>query len=82
VGAGAPIDAACTGRGNAGGTPAGVRVRAKTGTLLDNVSALSGWVWLGRSHRWATFSILSRGFLKPQTARLEDSIVRTVAAWA
>jgi D-alanyl-D-alanine carboxypeptidase len=70
------------GEGTLAGRLAGVRVRAKTGTLLDRVSALSGWVWLHRSHRWATFSILSRGLLKPQAVRIEDAIVRTVATWA
>ncbi len=70
------------GEGTLAGRLAGVRVRAKTGTLLGRVSALSGWVWLQRTHRWATFSILSRGLPKAQAVRLEDSIVRTVAAWA
>jgi D-alanyl-D-alanine carboxypeptidase len=70
------------GEGTLAGRLAGLRVRAKTGTLLDRVSALSGWVWLRRSHRWATFSILSCGLSKPQAVRMEDAIVRTVATWA
>ena len=34
----------------------GVRLRAKTGTL-DNVSALSGWVWNDATDGWIEFSI-------------------------
>ncbi len=56
----------------------GVRVRAKTGTLVD-VSALSGWVWLARSERWAEFSILSGGMPKSQAAEIEDRIVRILS---
>jgi D-alanyl-D-alanine carboxypeptidase/D-alanyl-D-alanine-endopeptidase (penicillin-binding protein 4) len=55
----------------------GIPVRAKTGTLL-NISALSGWVWLGRRDTWAAFSILSRGMPKATAARLEDRVVRIV----
>lgn len=57
---------------------AGVRVRAKTGTL-EEVSTLSGWVWLRRSEAWAEFSIMSRGMSKPVAAQLEDRIVAIVA---
>ena len=56
----------------------GVRVRAKTGTLLG-VSALSGWVWRRRARTWATFSILSRGLDKDTASSIEDRIVRVVA---
>jgi serine-type D-Ala-D-Ala carboxypeptidase/endopeptidase (penicillin-binding protein 4) len=56
----------------------GVRVRAKTGTLTD-VSALSGWVWMRRDHRWAQFSILDAGMSKTPASRIEDGIVRAVA---
>jgi serine-type D-Ala-D-Ala carboxypeptidase/endopeptidase (penicillin-binding protein 4) len=54
-----------------------VRVRAKTGTL-DGISALSGWVWMKRSRRWAKFSILDHGMSKDRAASVEDSIVRTI----
>jgi len=57
----------------------GLRVRAKTGTLLEQVSALSGWVWLQRPRRWAEFSILSRGLAKSQAVVLEDELVSTIA---
>jgi D-alanyl-D-alanine carboxypeptidase/D-alanyl-D-alanine-endopeptidase (penicillin-binding protein 4) len=66
------------GEGTLAGRLAGLRVRAKTGTLLQQVSALSGWVWLQRSRRWATFSILSRGLAKPQAVALEDALVSIV----
>jgi D-alanyl-D-alanine carboxypeptidase len=55
----------------------GVRVRAKTGTLI-NVSALSGWVYLKREDEWASFSILSRGMPKYRAAATEDKIVRVL----
>jgi D-alanyl-D-alanine carboxypeptidase/D-alanyl-D-alanine-endopeptidase (penicillin-binding protein 4) len=56
---------------------AGVRVRAKTGTL-DRVSALSGWVWLRKLDTWAEFSILSRGLDKSAAVDIENEIVRTI----
>jgi D-alanyl-D-alanine carboxypeptidase/D-alanyl-D-alanine-endopeptidase (penicillin-binding protein 4) len=55
-----------------------VRFRAKTGTL-DAVSALSGWVWLQREHRWAEFSILSSGMPKSTSVQIEDRIVRVLS---
>jgi serine-type D-Ala-D-Ala carboxypeptidase/endopeptidase (penicillin-binding protein 4) len=55
----------------------GVRVRAKTGTLI-NVSALSGWIYLEREGQWASFSILSRGLPKYRAAATEDKIVRII----
>lgn len=58
-----------------------VRLRAKTGTL-ENVSTLSGWVWLERARRWAAFSIMSRGMTKSTAADLEDRIVRILASSA
>lgn len=57
---------------------AGVKLRAKTGTL-DGVSALSGWVWLERTQAWAEFSILSSGMPKSRAAAIEDRIVRIVS---
>ncbi len=62
------------GEGTLKGRLKGVRVRAKTGTLND-VSALSGWVWLRRSRTWGEFSILSRGMSKGKAVALEDRIV-------
>ena len=56
----------------------GVKVRAKTGTLED-VSALSGWVWMERTGSWGEFSILSGGMSKSQAVEIEDAIVRTLA---
>ncbi len=56
---------------------AGVRLRAKTGTL-DGISALSGWVWLRRRNGWAGFSILSRGLTKTRAMAIEGDIVRTI----
>lgn len=71
-----------SGAGTLAGRLIGLRVRAKTGTLLRQVSALSGWVWLQRTRRWAEFSILSRGLSKPQAVRLEDTIVSIIAKHA
>lgn len=59
----------------------GIRVRAKTGTL-NAVSALSGWVWVEREHRWAAFSVLSGGMSKDASVRIEDAIVRILNARA
>ena len=56
-----------------------VRVRAKTGTLIE-ISALSGWVWLQREHAWATFSILSKGITKTEAIHMKNAIVRVVNA--
>jgi serine-type D-Ala-D-Ala carboxypeptidase/endopeptidase (penicillin-binding protein 4) len=67
------------GQGTLAGRLPGLRVRAKTGTLLKQVSALSGWVWLQRSSRWGEFSILSRGLSKPQAIAVEDQIVSIIA---
>jgi D-alanyl-D-alanine carboxypeptidase len=54
-----------------------VRVRAKTGTLVD-ISALAGWVWSTKANEWAEFAIISRGLEKYQAVPLEDKIVRTI----
>lgn len=56
----------------------GVKVRAKTGTLIA-ISALSGWVWLEREGTWAEFSIMSRGMSKSAAIAIEDRIVRIAA---
>jgi D-alanyl-D-alanine carboxypeptidase/D-alanyl-D-alanine-endopeptidase (penicillin-binding protein 4) len=68
------------GIGTLAGRLTGVDVRAKTGTLLGGVSALSGWVRLRAAHpRWAAFSILSAGMSKDAAVALEDAVVRFLA---
>ena len=67
------------GEGTLDGRLVSVRVRAKTGTLLQQVSALSGWVWLEQPRRWAEFSILSRGLSKHQAVVVEDAIVSIIS---
>jgi D-alanyl-D-alanine carboxypeptidase len=59
----------------------GVKIRAKTGTLID-VSALSGWVWSDRADGWVTFSILSSGMNASAAKDLEDKVVGVVATRA
>ena len=66
------------GQGTLKGRLKDVRVRAKTGTL-EEVSALSGWVWLEQTETWGQFSILSRGMSKSEASTIEDRIVRIVA---
>ena len=66
------------GQGTLKGRLNDVRVRAKTGTL-EEVSALSGWVWLEQTETWGQFSILSQGMSKSQASAIEDRIVRIVA---
>jgi D-alanyl-D-alanine carboxypeptidase/D-alanyl-D-alanine-endopeptidase (penicillin-binding protein 4) len=56
----------------------GVKVRAKTGSLIE-ISSLSGWVWLAQEGGWAEFSIMSRGMSKSTAAAIEDRIVRILA---
>jgi D-alanyl-D-alanine carboxypeptidase/D-alanyl-D-alanine-endopeptidase (penicillin-binding protein 4) len=58
-----------------------VRLRAKTGTL-DDVSALSGWVWLETTGEWAEFSILSSGYSEGAAKEIEEAIVRVISAEA
>lgn len=69
---------AAPGEGTLKGRLKDVRVRAKTGTLED-VSALSGWVWLRRPQLWGEFSILSRGTTKAKAIALEDRIVEILS---
>jgi serine-type D-Ala-D-Ala carboxypeptidase/endopeptidase (penicillin-binding protein 4) len=66
------------GQGTLEGRLVGVKVRAKTGTLID-ISALSGWVWLEQEGAWGEFSIMSRGMSKSRAVAIEDRIVRIVA---
>lgn len=56
----------------------GFRIRAKTGTL-DNVSALSGWVWNGPTDGWITFSMLTSGMDEYTAKDLEDRIAQVLA---
>jgi D-alanyl-D-alanine carboxypeptidase/D-alanyl-D-alanine-endopeptidase (penicillin-binding protein 4) len=70
------------GEGTLKGRLGSLRIRAKTGTLLEQVSALSGWIWLQRSRRWAEFSILSRGLSKSHAVALEDRLVSLIATHA
>jgi D-alanyl-D-alanine carboxypeptidase len=53
----------------------GLDVRAKTGTLFNGASALSGWVRSASTNRWVEFSILGRGTPK----RIEDRMVRVLS---
>ncbi len=66
------------GQGTLEGRLVGVKVRAKTGTLID-ISALSGWVWMTKESDWGEFSIMSRGMSKDEAVAIEDRIVRIVA---
>jgi D-alanyl-D-alanine carboxypeptidase/D-alanyl-D-alanine-endopeptidase (penicillin-binding protein 4) len=56
---------------------AGVPLKAKTGTL-DDISAISGWLLLKRTNRWARFSLLSSGFSASTAKDIEDNVVRTL----
>lgn len=53
----------------------GLDVRAKTGSLFNGASTLSGWVRSTRSGRWVEFSILGRNVL----TRIEDRLVRIIS---
>jgi D-alanyl-D-alanine carboxypeptidase len=53
----------------------GINVRAKTGSLFNGASALSGWLRPTTGRRWVRFSILSRN--APKT--IEDRIVRIIS---
>ena len=53
----------------------GLEVRAKTGTLFNGASALSGWVRSTASNRWVAFSIIGRGTPKA----VEDRIVGIIS---
>ena len=66
------------GQGTLKGRLKDVKVRAKTGTL-EEVSALSGWVWLEKLGTWGQFSILSQGMSKTEASAIEDRIVRVVS---
>ena len=70
------------GQGTLAGRLSGLNVRAKTGTLLQDVSALSGWVWEKRAGQWAEFSVLSRGLPKYRAIAVEDRVVTIIAEHA
>jgi D-alanyl-D-alanine carboxypeptidase/D-alanyl-D-alanine-endopeptidase (penicillin-binding protein 4) len=70
---------AVPGEGTLAGRLSGLAVHAKTGTLLDGVSALSGYVRPAGSSGWLAFSIMSRGLSKDRAVAIEDAIVRIVA---
>jgi D-alanyl-D-alanine carboxypeptidase len=53
----------------------GIDARAKTGSLFNGASALSGWVRSTRSGRWVVFSIIGRNISKT----IEDRVVRTIS---
>jgi D-Ala-D-Ala carboxypeptidase 3 (S13) family len=74
-------DLAAAGQGTLKHRLKGVRVRAKTGTL-DQISALSGWVWLQRERRWGAFSILSKGMPKSKAVSIENRTVRILRSSA
>ena len=57
------------------GTAATLRVTAVTGTL-NEISALSGWVWNRAIGDWIEFSIVSFGLYKSTAIDLEDAIAR------
>jgi D-alanyl-D-alanine carboxypeptidase/D-alanyl-D-alanine-endopeptidase (penicillin-binding protein 4) len=67
------------GQGTLKGRLAHVRVRAKTGTLI-NASALSGWVWSNAAGTWIEFSLLTSGMNEYAAKDLEDRIVYVLAA--
>jgi D-alanyl-D-alanine carboxypeptidase/D-alanyl-D-alanine-endopeptidase (penicillin-binding protein 4) len=69
------------GQGTLKGRLARVQLRAKTGTL-DNVSALSGWVWSDAADDWIEFSLLTSGMDEWHAKDLEDRIVTVLAAHA
>jgi D-alanyl-D-alanine carboxypeptidase/D-alanyl-D-alanine-endopeptidase (penicillin-binding protein 4) len=54
-------------------------VHAKTGTI-SGVSSLAGWVWSESRQSWIEFAILSQNVSKDTAIRIEDQIVRTIAA--
>jgi len=69
------------GQGTLKGRLAHVRVRAKTGTL-DNVSALTGWVWSNAAGTWIEFSLLTSGMDEYKAKTIEDRVVHLLAEHA
>ncbi len=58
---------------------ANIRLHVKTGTL-DDASALSGWVYAAAAGGWVEFSIVSNGFDEYAAKKIENQIVRVIAA--
>ena len=69
------------GQGTLKGRLAHVRIRAKTGTL-DNVSALTGWVWSDTAGTWIEFSLLTSGMDEYKAKEIEDRVVHLLAEHA
>jgi len=69
------------GQGTLKGRLPHIRIRAKTGTL-DNVSALSGWVWSDAAGTWIEFSLLTSGMNEWAAKDVEDKVVAVLAAGA
>jgi len=63
------------GEGTLGSRLYGLDVRAKTGTLFNGASTISGWVRSDLERRWIAFSILGRN----TTKAFEDHLVRIVS---
>jgi D-alanyl-D-alanine carboxypeptidase/D-alanyl-D-alanine-endopeptidase (penicillin-binding protein 4) len=70
------------GQGTLTGRLFGLRVRAKTGTLLGGISALSGWVWVERTGRWEEFSVLSDGLTKARAVSVENAVLTILSTYA
>jgi D-alanyl-D-alanine carboxypeptidase/D-alanyl-D-alanine-endopeptidase (penicillin-binding protein 4) len=68
-------DLAAAGQGTLAGRLAGLDVHAKTGTLFNSDSALSGWVRRNADSPWVEFSILDQNMPKA----VEDKIVAVIA---
>jgi D-alanyl-D-alanine carboxypeptidase/D-alanyl-D-alanine-endopeptidase (penicillin-binding protein 4) len=67
-------DLAAPGQGTLAGRLAGLDVHAKTGTLFNSDSALSGWVRRDKHSPWVEFSILDQEMPKA----VEDRIVGAI----
>jgi D-alanyl-D-alanine carboxypeptidase/D-alanyl-D-alanine-endopeptidase (penicillin-binding protein 4) len=68
-------DLAAPGQGTLAARLSGLDVHAKTGTLFNSDSALSGWVRRQKGSPWVEFSILDQGMPKA----LEDKMVGVLA---
>jgi serine-type D-Ala-D-Ala carboxypeptidase/endopeptidase (penicillin-binding protein 4) len=65
------------GQGTLGSRLHGLDVRAKTGTLFNGASTLSGWVRARNGRPWIAFSILGRGTPKVVEDRIVEIVSRT-----
>jgi serine-type D-Ala-D-Ala carboxypeptidase/endopeptidase (penicillin-binding protein 4) len=68
-------DLPAPGQGTLAGRLSGLDVHAKTGTLFNSDSALSGWVRREKGSPWIEFSILDQGMPKA----VEDKIIGVLA---